>query len=229
MTAVLEARTDTRRRRKAERPQEIIEAAFTEFSRNGYATTTLDQIAERAGVTKGTIYVYFENKEHLFISMVREFTKTTMDIVQDMFETHEGSTADLLRAQFSFIYEHIVEDRRRREVLRMLIAEAPRFPELADRYHAEILRPCLDMLKQAIARGTDRGEFRKSSIINHPQVVIAPIALVDLWMMMFDDRQPLDMRAYFNAHLDLVLNGLSAKQQDPGPRTAARSPQRRRN
>jgi AcrR family transcriptional regulator len=88
MTAVLEARTDTRRRRKAERPQEIIEAAFTEFSRNGYATTTLDQIAERAGVTKGTIYVYFENKEHLFISMVREFTKTTMDIVQDMFETH---------------------------------------------------------------------------------------------------------------------------------------------
>jgi AcrR family transcriptional regulator len=211
MTVVLEARTETRRRRKAERPQEIVEAAFTEFSRNGYATTTLDQIAERAGVTKGTIYVYFENKEHLFISMVREFTKATMDIVQGMFETHEGSTADLLRTQFSFIYEHIVEDRRRREVLRMLIAEAPRFPELADRYHAEILRPCLDMLKQAIQRGMDRGEIRKSSIINHPQVVIAPIALVDLWMMLFDDRQPLDMRAYFNAHLDLVLNGLLAK------------------
>ena len=211
MTAVLEARTETRRRRKAERPQEIVEAAFAEFSRNGYATTTLDQIAERAGVTKGTIYVYFESKEHLFISMVREFTKTTMDIVQGMFETHEGSTADLLRAQFSFIYEHVVEDRRRREVLRMLIAEAPRFPELADRYHAEILRPCLDMLKQAIARGMDRGEIRKSSIIDHPQVVIAPIALVDLWMMMFDDRQPLDLKAYFNAHLDLVLNGLLAK------------------
>jgi hypothetical protein len=134
-----------------------------------------------------------------------------MDIVQGMFETHEGSTADLLRAQFSFIYEHIVEDRRRREVLRMLIAEAPRFPELADRYHAEILAPCLGMLKQAIARGMDRGEFRKSSIINNPQVVIAPSALVDLWMMMFDDRQPLDLKAYFNAHLDLVLNGLLAK------------------
>ncbi len=57
----------------------------------------------------------------------------------------------------------------------------------------------------------DRGEIRKSSIIDHPQVVIAPIALVDLWMMMFDDRQPLDLKAYFNAHLDLVLNGLLAK------------------
>jgi AcrR family transcriptional regulator len=211
MTEVLEARTETRRRRKAERPQEILEAAFVEFSRSGYAMTTLDQIAEGAGVTKGTIYVYFENKEHLFISMVREVTKATLDIVHEMLETHEGSTADLLRAQFSFIYQHIVEDRRRREVLRMLIAEAPRFPELADRYHQEILRPCLDMLRQAIHRGMDRGEFRNSAIIDLPQIVIAPIALVDLWMMMFDDRQPLDMKAYFNAHLDLVLNGLLAK------------------
>jgi AcrR family transcriptional regulator len=211
MSEVSEARVETRRRRKAERPQEILEAAFVEFSRNGYATTTLDRIAERAGVTKGTIYVYFENKEHLFISMVREITKATLDTVHEMFETHEGSTADLLRAQFSFIYQHIVEDRRRREVLRMLIAEAPRFPELADRYHQEILRPCLDMLRQAIQRGMNRGEFRNSAIIDLPQIVIAPIALVDLWMMMFDDRQPLDLKAYFNAHLDVVLNGLLAK------------------
>jgi len=157
MTDVLEPRPDVRRRRKAERPQEILQAAFDEFSRNGYATTTLEAIAERAGVTKGTIYVYFENKEHLFISMVREVTKATLDTVHDMFASHDGSTADLLRAQFSFIYQHIVADRRRREV------------------------------------------------------VIAPIALVDLWMMMFDERQPLDLKAYFNAHLDLVLNGLLAK------------------
>src|SRR6201992_2432473 len=101
MTVVLEARREARRRRKAERPQEILEAAFSEFSRNGYASTALDQIAERAGVTKGTIYVYFENKEHLFISMVREITKATFDTVHGMLETHQGSTADLLRAQFT--------------------------------------------------------------------------------------------------------------------------------
>ena len=211
MTDVLEPRPDVRRRRKAERPQEILQAAFDEFSRNGYATTTLEAIAERAGVTKGTIYVYFENKEHLFISMVREVTKATLDTVHDMFASHDGSTADLLRAQFSFIYQHIVADRRRREVVRMLIAEAPRFPALADRYHEEILKPCLDMLRQAIQRGINRGEFRKSAIVDSPQVVIAPIALVDLWMMMFDKRQPLDLKAYFSAHLDLVLNGLLAK------------------
>jgi AcrR family transcriptional regulator len=211
MSAVLETQAEPRRRRKAERPQEIIEAAFAEFSRNGYATTTLDQIAERAGVTKGTIYVYFESKEHLFISMVREFTKPTVETVHDMFKTHDGSTADLLRAQFSFIYEHLVEDRRRREVVRMLIAEATRFPGLADRYHAEILQPCLDMLRQAIQRGVDRGEIRNSAIVEQPQVVIGPIALVDVWMMLFDDRQPLDLKAYFNAHLDMVLNGVLAR------------------
>ena len=160
MTDVMDTHTETRRRRKAERPQEILEAAFTEFSRNGYATTTLDQIAERAGVTKGTIYVYFDNKEHLFISMVRELMKVTLDAVQEMFERHEGSTADLLRAQFSFIYRNIVEDRRRREVVRMLIAEAPRFPALTDRYHEEIHRPCMELFKQTIQRGMDRGEIR---------------------------------------------------------------------
>jgi len=211
MTDVLDTHTETRRRRKAERPQEILEAAFAEFSRNGYATTTLDQIAERAGVTKGTIYVYFDNKEHLFISMVRELMKVTLDTVQDMFKRHEGSTADLLRAQFSFIYHNIVEDRRRREVVRMLIAEAPRFPELADRYHDEIHSPCVDLLKQAIERGMDRGEIRRSAVTECPLVLIAPIALVDVWMMMFDDRHPLDLRAYFDAHLELVLNGLLAK------------------
>ena len=211
MTELAETRTEPRRRRKAERPQEIIDAAFVEFSRNGYATTTLDAIAERAGVTKGTIYVYFENKEHLFISMVREFTKAATDTVHGLFENHDGSTADLLRAQFGFIYATIVEDRRRREVVRMLIAEAARFPELADRYHEELLRPCLDMLRDAIRRGVERGEIRQSAIIDSPQVVLGPIALVDVWMMMFDDRQPLDLKAYFDAHIEMVLNGLLAK------------------
>ncbi len=211
MTDVMDTRTETRRRRKAERPQEIVEAAFIEFSRNGYAMTTLDQIAERAGVTKGTIYVYFENKEHLFISMVHEAMKTTLDTIQAMFERHEGSTAELLKAQFSFIYQHIVEDRRRREVVRMLIAEASRFPALADRYHEEIHRPCVDLLKRAIQRGMDRGEIRPSAVTECPLVIIAPIALVDLWMMMFDDRHPLDLKTYFDAHLDLVLNGLLVK------------------
>jgi len=211
MSDVMEPRTEARRRRKAERPQEILAAAFLEFSRNGYATTTLERVAERAGVTKGTIYVYFENKEHLFISMVRELMKATLDTVHDMVERHEGSTADLLRAQFGFIYEHIVEDHRRREVARMLIAEASRFPALADRYYEEIHRPCVELLQRTIQRGIDRGEIRPSAVADCPLVIIGPMALVDVWMMMFGDRHPLDLKAYFDAHLDLVLKGLLVK------------------
>ncbi len=208
MTDLTETRVDSRRRRKAERPGEILEAAFVEFSRNGYAATTLDQIAERAGATKGTIYVYFENKEQLFISMVRELTKATLDTMQDMFARDGGSTAELLREAFRYIYERIVEDRRRREVARMLIAEAPRFPALADRYRDEIHGPCFALLNQVIQRGIDRGEIHPSAITECPQVIIAPIAQVDLWIMMYDDRQPLDLKAYFDAHVALVLNGL---------------------
>jgi AcrR family transcriptional regulator len=210
MTELGEIRTEARRRRKAERPGEILEAAFTQFARNGYATTTLEQIAERAGVTKGTIYVYFDSKEHLFISMVREVTKATFDTMQDMFARHAGSTADLLRESFRYIYQHIVEDRRRREVARMLIAEAPRFPALADRYRDEIHKPCLELLNQVIERGIARGEIRPSAITACPQVIIAPIAQVDQWIMMYEDRQPLDLKAYFEAHVELVLKGLFA-------------------
>jgi AcrR family transcriptional regulator len=203
--------TESRRRRKAERPTEILEAAFEEFSRNGYAATTLDQVAQRAGVTKGTIYVYFESKEHLFISMMKELTKPTMDSVMEMFERHEGSTADLLRDQFGFIYRNIVDDGRRREVVRMLIAEAPRFPELSDRYHEEIHRPCFALLERTIQRGIERGEIRPSAVVDCPKVIIAPIALVDLWLMMFADRHPLELQSYFEAHLEMVLNCLLVK------------------
>jgi AcrR family transcriptional regulator len=206
-------RAEPRRRRKAERPQEILEAAFAEFSRNGYAMTTLEQIAERAGVTKGTIYVYFDSKEQLFITMVRGLMNVTLDALEEMLESHQGSTVDLLRSQFSFIYQHIVEDRRRREMARLLIAEASRFPGLTDRYHEDIHRPCMAILEKTIQRGVDRGEFRNAAVTDCPLVIIAPIALVDTWIMMFEDRHPLDLKTYFNAHLDLVINGLLAQHQ----------------
>ena len=94
---------------------------------------------------------------------------------------------------------------------RLLIAEASRFPALTDRYQEEIQRPCMDLLKQTIQRGVDRGEIRPSAVTECPLVIIAPIALVDTWMMMFEDRHPLDLKTYFDAHLELVLNGLLAK------------------
>ncbi len=216
--------TESRRRRKAERSTEILEAAFEEFSRNGYAATTLDQVAQRAGVTKGTIYVYFESKEHLFISMMKELTKPIMASVSEISERHEGSTADVLRDQFAFIYRNIVNDERRREVARMLIAEAPRFPELADRYHDEILRPCLDQLTRTIGRGVERGEIGPSAVVDCPQVIIAPIAFVDLWLMMFAERRPLKLQSYFEAHLEMVLNCLLARSPaDRGAEAGTRS------
>jgi AcrR family transcriptional regulator len=143
--------------------------------------------------------------------MVHELMATKLDTVNEMAERHDGSTVDLLRAQFHYIYEHIVEDRRRREVARMLIAEASRFPTLADRYYEEIHRPCMERLQQTIERGINRGDISRSAVTECPLVIIGPIALVDIWMMMFDDRHPLDLKAYFDAHVEMVLRGLLAK------------------
>ena len=77
---------------------------------------------------------------------------------------------------------------------RLLIAEASRFPALTDRYQEEIQRPCMDLLKKTIQRGVDRGEIRELAVTECPLVIIAPIALVDTWMMMFGDRHPLDLK-----------------------------------
>ena len=198
-------------RRKAERPGELLDAAFAEFSQKGYAGATLDGIAARAGVTKGTIYLYFDGKEHLFISMVREFTKPVRDEALGLFDSFEGPTMALLQRQLGLIYRTMAADRRAREILRMLVAEGGRFPELADRYYDEILAPALEALRRALRRGIARGEIRDAGIAEHPQLVFAPVVLLDLWMLLFAGRHPVDVESYFRAHLDLLFDGLSTE------------------
>jgi AcrR family transcriptional regulator len=207
------AKKPTHRRRKAERPGEILQAAFEEFSRQGFAATTLDQVAERAGITKGTIYVYFANKEALFIAMVKEFIGPAVERAAGAFEDHTGSTADFLRAELAAIYDDMVHDRYHREVMRVLIAESARFPALADRFYKEFLGPRLDLLRRVIARGVERGEFRNSAVAQCPEVIVAPLTHADVWVLLFGNRRRLDLDRYFRAHIDLVLHGLLAQPE----------------
>jgi AcrR family transcriptional regulator len=202
------AKRPTRRRRKAERPGEILQAAFEEFSRQGYAGTTLDRVAERAGVTKGTIYVYFDNKEQLFIAMVREFTRPHLEQAAGALEDHTGSTADFLRDQLGIAYDRMVDDRYYREIMRVLIAEAARFPALADRFYKELQVPRIELLTRLIQRGVDRGEFRRSAVTQCPEVIVAPLTHANVWALMFGNRRRLDLKRYFQAHVDMVLRGL---------------------
>jgi AcrR family transcriptional regulator len=196
-----------RARRKAERPGEILDAAFEEFVQKGYPATRLEDVAARAGVTKGTIYVYFDNKESLFVSMVRELTRPIHEQVVD-FAAHQGSTSDFLRAFLRFLYQVMADNPRSREVFRLLIAEASRFPELVDQHFQECMAPIVGIVRDGLAKGVTRGDIRHAPAVELPEVLLGPAMALTIWIMLFSDRKPMDTARYFEAHLDLLLNGL---------------------
>jgi AcrR family transcriptional regulator len=203
------AETKVRARRKAFRPDEILDAALEEFTRHGYAGTRLDDVAARAGVTKGTIYVYFPSKELLFHAVIRKFQHPLLDDVHKFIDISKSSAIEFLRAFLRFIYVDMQTGRERREVLRLMIAEAERFPELAEDYHREVIAPAIETLREVIRQGVARGEIRRSAALEFPEIVIAPAALMHLWLLVFSRRPPMDADRYMEAHLDLMLHGLA--------------------
>jgi len=203
-----------RRRRKDARPAEILDAAFEAFARSGFSGTRLDDVAARAGITKGTIYVYFSGKEELFVAAVKEVTRpireNLADLTASLDEAASRPAGDILREHFGFVYGRMVADRRGRELVRMLLAEAERFPELAERWHAEVIGPCLDGLARIVRHGVRRGEFRAGAGVDYPQLLFAPVIMASTWQSLFARSRPIDLERYLDAHLDLLVAGLRA-------------------
>ncbi len=199
-----------RRRRKAERPTEILEAAFAAFAAQGFAGTRLDDIAARAGVTKGTIYVYFDSKEDLFVATLNQMTAPALDNLRALTASPQGSAADILRDHFLFVAEHMMGDRRKRELIRLLVADGPRFPALVDRWHADVVAPCCEAFSAVVTYGIKRGEFHSSAAAEFPELILAPIVMASTWLSIFGDRQPLDVRHFFAAAVETLIHGLAA-------------------
>jgi AcrR family transcriptional regulator len=197
-----------RARRKAERPGEILEAAFEEFVQKGYAATRLEDVAARAGVTKGTIYFYFENKEQVFTAMVREFSRPVHVQAEEFAESSSSTSPEFLRAYLCFLYRILATDPRGREIFRLLIAEANRFPELIDEHHQNFMGPVVRRLRQSLEDGTEKGEIRPSSILEFPELLLAPALSLNISMLLFSDRRPIDMERHFEIAVDLLFNGL---------------------
>lgn len=205
-----------RRRRKEARPSEILDAAFDAFATNGFAGTRLDDIASRAGITKGTIYLYFGSKEDLFVATLREMTGSALNNLTTSMTSPKGPAIDILRENLAFAADLMVSDRRRREVLRILMAEGARFPTLVDRWHVDVVAPCCAGFQSVIDYGIARGEFRASAARDFPQLILAPIILANNWLIMFDERHPLDVRRFFDVALDVLVHGLSARVDGHG-------------
>lgn len=197
-----------RRRLKAERPGAIIRAALEAFSANGFAATRLDDVAARAGITKGTIYNYFPSKEDLFAATLTETIRPVLDHLRALAADADVSALDSLRQHLAFMAERMIEDPGGRDIVRILLSEGHRFPTLVDRWSTEILDPMTQALTAVLRRGVERGEFGPSAVQDFPHLVVAPVFLCHNWQVLFGARRPLDIRRFFDTALDLLAHGL---------------------
>lgn len=199
-----------RRRRKEARPAEIIDAARAAFIEHGFAATRTDDIAARAGVSKGLIYVYFPTKQALFEAVVRSNVLPIFEAATDALAIDQTTPASAqLRLVLEMVYRELVGTERRR-ILHLIVSEGPRFPGLAEFYHREVIAKGRTLLRTIIERGVSRGEFKPTAFGQHPEILISPAIVAVLWTLLFSSFEPLDVEAYFDLHLSMALDALKA-------------------
>lgn len=200
-----------RRRRKEARPSELISAALDLFVEKGYAATRLEDVAAHAGVSKGTLYLYFDSKAALFRAVVEEGIVPVLDQGEDSISTFAGNTAELLKYMLRTWWAHIGESKLC-GLCKLMVAEASNFPEIAAYYHDAVIDRGHTLLRRALQLGISRGEFRIVDVEVAVDTVFAPVLKMMLWRHSFasccgDKRDPLP---FLEAHLDIVLSGLQA-------------------
>jgi AcrR family transcriptional regulator len=198
------------RRRKEARPAEIVAAALHVFVERGYTRTKLEDVARRAGVTKGTVYLYFQSKEALFKAVVRETLVQSIAHGEVLAESHTGSARDLCRTLVREWWRQIGETKAS-GIPKLMMAEAVNFPDLARFYYDEVVTRGHRLLSGAIERGIASGEFRPVDVPLAVRLLMAPLLHAMQWRYSFAlcVREPFDVARYLDVHLDLFINGIS--------------------
>jgi AcrR family transcriptional regulator len=194
----------SRSERAAERRGAIIEAAMEEFIARGFAATRLDDVARRAGVAKGTIYLHFKDKEALFEELIRTAIVPLVNQLGASPPPVGGSVRDMIEG-FARTFIHEVTTTQRGDIVRLIVAEGPRFPEIADFYYREVVSKGLAGMRAAISLGIARGEIQHRDLAQFPQILIAPAMIAVIWQSLFSKHAPLDAVEMFRVHLDLIF------------------------
>ncbi|AVH45018.1 TetR/AcrR family transcriptional regulator [Agrobacterium tumefaciens] len=197
----------TRAEQKVQRPLQILDAAFEEFTRRGFTATRLEDIAARVGVTKGTVYFYFETKEKLFEGMV-EHVSAPFQIALSNYSNAAKNSAEELEAFLSFLFDGLVDDQKMRELFRLMIAEGPKFPDLVDRHHEVFIGPVFSKIDAIVEDGVAKKIFR-SKAAELAKIVMSPLAGALMFRLVFDDRKALDRKAVLAAHVGLIMRALT--------------------
>jgi AcrR family transcriptional regulator len=188
--------------RSVERRDAILAAALDEFSAQGFAAARLDDVAKRAGVAKGTIYLYFRDKEALFQELIRSMLTPVVGSLEALRDANVPMRVFADRLVELFVTE--IFGTRRRDVIRLMIAEGRRFPKLAEFYHREVLSRILAAMRALLTRAAARGEAPQA-LAKFPQLLAAPGLVAVVWTGLFDRYEPLDVRAMMQAHVDLIF------------------------
>ncbi len=198
------------RRRKDARPQEIVEAALSVFSERGFAAARLDDVAARAGVSKGTLYLYFPNKEELFKAVVRAAIVPNIEMAERLLAENRDSSFAILEKLLAIMATRILRTKAG-AIPKLIIAEAGNFPDLARFYYDEVIRRAFALLSAVLARGVESGEFRPLDIDSTVRLIVAPMLMSALWRSTFEalEGRPLDVPALLRAHLDHLRRALA--------------------
>jgi AcrR family transcriptional regulator len=202
-------RRRARASRRNERHAAILAAALAEFAARGFAATRLDDVARRAGIAKGTIYLYFRDKEALFQELVRTMLSPLVGAIA------AAPLRDLpIRAVVEMIFDVFVNEiyaTHRKDVIRLILAEGPRFPKLAEFYYREVIARVLPVIRARLTLAVERGELAHDALARFPQLLVAPALLAVLWSGLFGRFAPLDARELMRAHLDLLFGESAPK------------------
>jgi AcrR family transcriptional regulator len=197
------AKPPNRAARAAQRRAAIIAAGLDEFTARGFAATRLDDVAKRAGVAKGTIYLHFKDKEALFQELVRTALVPLIGNLMTV-PAAGGSVREILE-RFAETFVRDVAETKRGDIVRLIMAEGTRFPSLADFYFREVVSRGLAGIRKLIEYGIERGEIRNARLADFPQIVIAPAMVAVMWQGLFGRHAPLDAVAMLKVHLDLIF------------------------
>jgi len=202
-----------RERRKEARPGELLEAALDLFVEKGFAATRSEEVAARAGVSKGTLFLYFPSKEELFKAVVVENLSGRFTEWNREFDAFEGSTNDMLRYCMRVWWER-VGSTKVSGLAKLMLSEGRNFPELAEFYRHEVVRPGHSLLRRIVRRGIDSGEFAPVDVDLAIYAVIAPMMFLMLWKhsaaICVDGESEIDPQKYLALQAEIVLNGLRA-------------------
>ena len=197
------AAAPNRAERAAERRQAIVEAALQEFVARGFTATRLDDIAKRAGVAKGTIYLHFKDKESMFEELIRTAIEPLVGRITSPPPIGASIRDTVEHVALTFIQEIVTTPRA--DIVRLIIAEGARFPAIADFYYREVISRGLAGMRALIELAVARGEIRQAQLARFPQIMIAPAIVAVIWKSLFERHSPLDAVEMFRVHLDLIF------------------------